>query len=81
MAKLLEETRGFSDCEHLKQLLLLKSVMFKTKQVKIGRGRKAKFIEELVYDTDDDQEVRDNIIYSIEIYEKKCSDSENTNGK
>jgi hypothetical protein len=55
--------------------------MFKTKQVKVGRGRKAKFIEELVYDTDDDQKVRDNIIYSIEIYEKKCSDSENTNGK
>lgn len=81
MAKLLEETRGFSDCEHLKKLLLIKSVMFKTKQVKVGRGRKAKFTEELVYNKDSDQKVRDNIIYSIEIYEKKCSDSENTNGK
>lgn len=81
MAVLLEETRGFSDCEHLQQLEILKSVMFKTIKVKVGRGKKAKFIDEFAYDTDSDQEVRDNIIYSIKIYEKRCSDTDNINGK
>tara|TARA_B100002019_G_scaffold227039_1_gene200136 strand:- start:1340 stop:1507 length:168 start_codon:yes stop_codon:yes gene_type:complete len=55
--------------------------MFKTNKVKVGRGKKAKFIDEFAYDSDADQEVRENIIYSIEIYEKRCSDTDHINGK
>ncbi len=81
MAVLLEETRGFNDCEHLKELHHLRRVMFKTRDVKVGRGKKAFTKKEFVYDTDDDREVRENIMYSIKIFKDRCSDIESTNGK
>tara|TARA_R100000479_G_scaffold37633_1_gene16691 strand:- start:178 stop:345 length:168 start_codon:yes stop_codon:yes gene_type:complete len=55
--------------------------MFKTRDVKVGRGKKAFTKKEFVYDTDDDREVRENIMYSIKIFKDRCSDIESTNGK
>ncbi len=78
MAKLLGKTSGWNDCERLKQMEILFKVMNKTKTVKIGRGKKAYTKEEFVYQTDSDNEVRDNINYSIKHYKQLCSTSEYT---
>lgn len=53
--------------------------MFTKLQKKIGRGRKAEFVEVFKWNDPSHEMVRENIIYSIKIYEKKCSSSDNTN--
>ena len=76
---LLSNDRGYDDCEHLIQLYSLRNVMFTKLQKKIGRGRKAEFVEVFKWNDPSHEMVRENIIYSIKIYEKKCSSSDNTN--
>jgi hypothetical protein len=49
-----------------------------TKEVKIGRGRNATFKKEFIYQSDTDQEIRDNINYSLKYYKNLCSNSETT---
>jgi hypothetical protein len=78
MAKLLGRTSGWNDCEQLKQMEILFRVMNKTKTIKIGRGKKAYTKEEFVYQSESDDEVRDNINYSIKHYKELCLNSENT---
>ena len=68
MVKLLEKTSGWTDCEQVKQLQTLYNVMNMTKEVKIGRGRNATFKKEFIYQSDTDQEIRDNINYSLKYY-------------
>ena len=78
MVKLLEKTSGWTDCEQVKQLQTLYNVMNMTKEVKIGRGRNATFKKEFIYQSDTDQEIRDNINYSLKYYKNLCSNSEIT---
>ncbi len=78
MEPLLEKTIGFSDCAYIKQIKVLEAVMFKTKQVKIGRGKKAKFIEEFVYQSEGDNEIRLKIKNSLKYYTDRCLNSETT---
>jgi len=81
MAKLLGETYARTDCDHLKQLHILKRVMFQTYKRKIGRGKQATYVEEFKWQQEGDDEVRENILYSIKIFEKRCLDLENTKKK
>mgnify|MGYP001330767359 CR=1 FL=1 len=81
MAKLLEATSGRSDCKQVEQLDILHKVMFQTIQRKIGRGKKAYYEKEFKYNDEDDDKVRENIIYSIKYYKERCSNSDHTNGK
>ena len=81
MVKLLGETFARSDCDHLKQLRLLEKVMFQTHQVKVGRGKSATYVDRFRWTTKHDDEVRENILYSIKIFKKRCLNSENTNGE
>lgn len=53
--------------------------MFAKLKKKIGRGRKAKFVEVFKWNDPSHDMVRENIMYSIKIYEEKCSSSDNTN--
>jgi hypothetical protein len=53
--------------------------MFAKLKKKIGRGRKAEFIEVFKYNDRSHDMVRENIMYSIKIYEEKCSSLDNTN--
>ena len=70
---------GYDDCEHLIHLYELRNVMFAKLQKKIGRGRKAEFVEVFKWNDPSHDMVRENIMYSIKIYEEKCSSSDNTN--
>jgi len=81
MAKLLEPISGRDDCHQVKQLNILKRVMFQTVKRKVGRGKKAYYEEEFKWNEETDDEVRENILYSIKYYEEKCSNSDHTNGK
>lgn len=81
MVKLLEETFARSDCEHLKQLELLHKVMFHTDKIKIGRGKSATYVEQFRWNKKEDDKVRENILYSLKIFKKRCLNSENTNGE
>jgi len=56
-------------------------VMFQTVKRKIGRGKKAYYEEEFKWNEETDDEVRENILYSIKYYEERCSNSDHTNGK
>lgn len=76
---LLSNDYGYDDCEHLIQLYSLRNVMFAKLKKKIGRGRKAEFIEMFKYNDTSHDMVRENIMYSIKIYEEKCSSLDNTN--
>lgn len=53
--------------------------MFAKLKKKIGRGRKVEFIEVFKYNDRSHDMVRENIMYSIKIYEEKCSSLDNTN--
>ena len=65
------EHYGYTDEQTLKQVRILEHVMFQTKEVKKGRGRKAIVTHEYVYNTEEDDEVRDKITNTIqEIYPK-----------
>lgn len=81
MVKLLEKTSGYSDCEYLKQLDVLKNVMFRTQSIKTGRGKKAKYHEEYIYNSEGDNEVRETILNSIKHYKEQCLNSENIKQK
>tara|TARA_R100001460_G_scaffold12135_2_gene28019 strand:- start:12484 stop:12729 length:246 start_codon:yes stop_codon:yes gene_type:complete len=65
------EQYGYSDEQTLKQVRILEHVMFQTKEVKKGRGRKAIVTHEYVYNTEEDDEVRDKITNTIKHYEAK----------
>ena len=65
------EGLGFNKKECLKQAKLLKKVMFRTQDVKSGRGKKAIVTQEYVYNTEEDEEVRTKIINTIKHYEIK----------
>jgi hypothetical protein len=80
-AELLEETYGFSDCEHVKNLIVLRSVMCATYKRKIGRGKNARFVDEYKWNSREDKQIRENINYSIKIFAERCSSTESTNGK
>ena len=53
--------------------------MFTKIQKKVGRGKKTKFIEVFKWNDSSHDIVRENIMYSIKIYEEKCSSLDNTN--
>lgn len=76
---LLSNDYGYDDCEHLIQLYSFRNVMFAKLKKKIGRGRKVEFIEVFKYNDRSHDMVRENIMYSIKIYEEKCSSLDNTN--
>lgn len=65
------EKYGYSDEQTLKQVKILEHVMFQTKEVKKGRGRKAIVTHEYVYNTEEDDEVREKITNTIKHYEAK----------
>ena len=73
------EGKGFNDSECLEQVKILKKVMFKTHQVKTGRGRKAIVTHEFIYNTEEDEETRAKIINTIKHYEAKLETIPNTN--
>ena len=57
--------------------------MFKTKEIKHGRGKKAIVTHEYVYNTEEDEEVRQRIINTIKHYEtilEEVSGENNTQG-
>jgi len=76
---LLSNDLGYDDCEHLIQLYSLRNVMFAKLKKKIGRGRKAEIVEVFKWNDPSHDMVRENIMYSIKIYENKCSSLDNTN--
>jgi len=75
------ETYGYSDEQTLKQVKILEHVMFKTKEVKKGRGKKAIITHEFVYNTEEDDEVREKIINTIKHYEAKLETLSKKNNK
>ncbi len=74
-------TKGFNNYESLQQARLLKKVMFKTMDVKNGRGKKAVITKEYVYNTEEDEEVRTKIINTIKHYEAKLETIPKENNK
>ena len=76
---LFHNDKGYDDCEHLINLYSLRNVMFTKIQKKIGRGKKTNFIEVFKWNDPSHDMVRENIMYSIKIYEEKCSSLDNTN--
>jgi|TARA_X000000950_G_scaffold17358_2_gene18840 DNA-directed RNA polymerase subunit E'/Rpb7 len=77
------EDKGFRAEESLKQTLILKKVMFKTEEIKYGRGKKAIVTHEYVYNTEEDEKVRQRIINTIKHYEtilEEVSSENNTQG-
>ncbi len=71
--------KGYNDSECLQQAQILKKVMFKTKEVKSGRGKKAIVTHEYVYNTEEDQEIRAKIKNTIKHYETKLETIPNKN--
>jgi len=68
--------------EHsLKQVHILKRVMFRKKEVKHGRGKKAFVKREYVYNQDGDEEIRNKILNSIKHYETKLETISKKNNK
>lgn len=68
--------------EHsLKQVHILKKVMFRKKEVKYGRGKKAFVKLEYVYNQDGDEEIRNKILNSIKHYETKLETISKKNNK
>lgn len=65
----------------LKQVHILKKVMFRKQEVKIGRGKKAIVTHEYVYNQDSDEEIRNKIINSIKHYEIKLETISKKNNK
>jgi hypothetical protein len=78
MAVLIENNRGCSPCQHLDELKRMYRVLTKTVKVKHGRGRNIRYTETLKYKNSSDIVARENLIYSIKIYEERCLNSENT---
>ena len=62
---------GYNDEECLHQTKVLKRVMFRTEEVKKGRGKKAMVTHEFIYNPEEDDEVREKIINTIKHYETK----------
>ena len=58
---------------------VLKKVMFNTKEVKTGRGRKAIVTHEFIFNTEEDDQVREKIINTIKHYEAKLETIPNKN--
>jgi hypothetical protein len=57
--------------------------MFKTEEIKYGRGKKAIVTHEYVYNTEEDEKVRQRIINTIKHYEtilEEVSSENNTQG-
>ena len=75
------ETYGYTDEQTLKQVKILEHVMFQTKEVKKGRGKKAIITHEFVYNTEEDDEVREKIINTIKHYEAKLETLSKKNNK
>tara|TARA_R100001086_G_C11746589_1_gene234084 strand:- start:91 stop:339 length:249 start_codon:yes stop_codon:yes gene_type:complete len=73
--------RGFNDKECLQHTMILKKVMFNTKEVKSGRGKKAIVTHEFIFDTDEDTQVREKIMNTIKHYEAKLETIPNKNNK
>ena len=71
--------KGFNDYEFLQQAKVLKKVMFNTKEVKTGRGRKAIVTHEFIFNTEEDDQVREKIINTIKHYEAKLETIPNKN--
>lgn len=78
MATLIENNRGYSVCQHLEELKRMYRVLSKKNKVKHGRGRNIVYTEVLKYNNNSDRIARENLIYSIKIYEEKCSNLEST---
>ena len=53
--------------------------MFKTTEVKSGRGKKAIVTHKFIFNTEEDDQVRDKIINTIKHYENKLETIPNTN--
>ena len=73
------EGKGYNDYECLQQAKILKKVMFKTTEVKSGRGKKAIVTHKFIFNTEEDDQVRDKIINTIKHYENKLETIPNTN--
>ena len=78
MAELIGNTKEYNDCEYLIELRRMHRVMSATTQVKSGRGKKAIYIDVLRHNTDSGKIARDNLIYSIKIFEERCLNLEST---
>jgi len=73
--------RGFNAEETLKQTRILEKVMFRTKETKIGRGKKAIVTQVYVYNSEEDEEVRTKIKNTIKHYEAKLETIPKENNK
>ncbi len=78
MAELIGNTQGYNDCEHLNELRRMHRVLSSTTQVKRGRGKKAVYVDVFKHNTNSDMVARDNLIYSIKIFEERCLNLEST---
>ena len=67
--------------QSLKQIHVLKRVMFRKKEIKVGRGKKSFVTHQYVYNQDEDEEVRNKIIKSIKHYEAKLETISKKNNK
>lgn len=67
--------------QSLKQIHVLKRVMFRKKEIKVGRGKKSFVTYQYVYNQDEDEEVRNKIIKSIKHYEAKLETISKKNNK
>jgi|EP01047_Picozoa_sp_COSAG01_P033861 hypothetical protein len=67
--------------QSLKQVHILKRVMFNKKEVKYGRGKKAFVKFEYVYNQEGDEEIRNKILNSIKHYETKLETISKKNNK
>lgn len=64
--QIIERNLGFNDYEMWKQCELLKKVVCATVDVKVGRGKNVKIVQEYKHNTP--TEIRDRIIRSCEYY-------------
>lgn len=78
MSDILNNPKGFSPCEYLKQLESLQRVMTHKIMVKHGKGRKATHEQVYAHRRPEDDVIRERLIKSIEHYTELCSNLETT---
>ena len=67
-----ERTLGYSNEQMYKQCKLFYDIVFKTKKVKQGRGKNAKFVDKRIYEND--YAIEERAIKSLEYYKRKMED-------
>lgn len=80
MTDILERIPGYTNEMMYNQCMLLHRVMFRTKEVKIGHGKKATVTNQYVYNSKQDDFHREYIDKSVKHY-KELWNSETTKGE